>query len=136
MKTFKISIYFNVTWYRVSHEIWQLENSFQCLLSYAVLAIKQFLESRKFVVRFWLHWRPPEGILFHWRALKKCFLQFKTLNSTGGIQMSFLGGYNSTGGILLSFLGVYIYNSTGGIQMSFLGFIIPLEGFRCPSWGG
>ena len=41
------------------------------------------------------------------------------LHSTGGIQMSFLGGYNSTGGIQLSFLGVY--NSTGGIQISFLG---------------
>ena len=32
------------------------------------------------------------------------------LHSTGGIQMSFLGGYNATGGIQLSFLGVY--NST------------------------
>ena len=41
------------------------------------------------------------------------------LHSTGGIQMSFLGGYNSTGEIQLSFLGVY--NSTGGIQISFLG---------------
>ena len=29
------------------------------------------------------------------------------------------GGYNSTGGIQLSFLGVY--NSTGGIQISFPG---------------
>ena len=27
------------------------------------------------------------------------------------------------------------FHSTGGIQMSFLGFIIPLEGFRYPSWG-
>ena len=29
-----------------------------------------WLESRKFVVRFWLHWKPPEGIQFHWRDLK------------------------------------------------------------------
>ena len=29
------------------------------------------------------------------------------LHSTGGIQMSFLGGYNSTGGIQLSLIGVY-----------------------------
>ena len=48
--------------------------------------------------KFWLHWRPPEGIHFHWRGLKKCFLQFKTLrrviyNFTGGIQISFQGVY-------------------------------------------
>ena len=36
-------------------------------------------ESRKFVVRFWLHWKPPEGIQFHWRGLINRFLQFKTL---------------------------------------------------------
>ena len=41
------------------------------------------------------------------------------LQSTGGIQISFLGVYNSTGGIQLSFQGVY--NSTGGIQISFPG---------------
>ena len=32
-----------------------------------------YIESRKFEVRFWLHWRPPEGILFHWRGLKNTF---------------------------------------------------------------
>ena len=80
-------------------------------------------ESQKFVVRFWLHWRQPEGIQFHWRDLKNRFLQFKTLRRViyihGGIQISFLGIHNSTGGIQISFLGVY--NSTGGIQISFQG---------------
>ena len=66
-------------------------------------------------------------------------------NSTGGIQISFLGTYNSTGGIRLSFQGVFnstggiqisflgVYNSTGGIQISFRGVIIPLEGLGYPS---
>ena len=34
-------------------------------------------ESRKFAVRFWLHWRSPEGINFHWRGLKKAFYNLK-----------------------------------------------------------
>ena len=37
------------------------------------------------------------------------------LHSTGGIQMSFLGGNNSTGGIQISILGVY--NFSGGISV-------------------
>jgi len=73
------------------------------------------------------------GILFSLEGFQKILFTIQNftqgdLHSTGGIQMSFLGGYNSTGGIQISFLGVY--NSTGGIQISIQGFIIPLEGFR------
>ena len=42
-------------------------------LNFQDISICEFYESRKFVVRFSLHWRLPEGILFHWRGLKKCF---------------------------------------------------------------
>ena len=64
------------------------------------------------------------GILFSLEGFKKLLFSIWNfiqgdLHSTGGIQISFLGGYNSTGRIQLSFLGVY--NSTGGIQISFLG---------------
>ena len=92
---------------------------------------QQYIDSKRFVVRFRFYWRPPEGFYFHRRdyiftggiifspeGFQKNFTQ-GDLHSTGGIQMSFLGDYNSTGGIQLSFLGGY--NSTGGIQLSFLG---------------
>ena len=65
-------------------------------------------ESRKFVVRFLLHWRPPEGILFHWRGFEKMLFTIQ----------------NFTQGDL---------HSTGGIQMSSWGVIIPLERFSYPS---
>ena len=67
-------------------------------------------ESRKFVVKFSLHWRPPEGIHFHFRGLKKFFLQFETLRRV-------------------------IYIPLWGFSYLSWGFIIPLEGFRYPSWG-
>ena len=41
--------------------------------------------------------------------------------------------WNSTGGIQISFLGVYI--PLEGFSYHSKGFIIPLEGFRYPSWG-
>jgi len=69
-----------------------------------------FDESRKFVVRFWLHWRPQEGIHFHWRGLKKYFLQFKTLRRV-------------------------IYIPLEEFRYPSYGFIIPLEGFRYLSRG-
>ena len=37
-------------------------------------------ESRKFVVRFWFHWRPPEGFIFTGGVWKNAFLQFKTFH--------------------------------------------------------
>ena len=52
------------------------------------------------------------------------------LHSTGGFQMSFLGGYNSTGGIQLSFLGIQI--SFLGAYNSSSGFINTLERFLNP----
>ena len=103
-----------------------------------------FLESRKLVVRFWLHWRLPEGIHFHRRGLKKCFLQFQTLLliwvtevrskiltplettwgnsfSPEGLKKCFLQfqTLHFTGGIQIFFQGVY--NFTGGIQIFFQG---------------
>ena len=115
-------------------------NSCMCYAAVANCQIVNFLESRKFVERFWLQWRPPAGIHFHWRGLKKCFLQFKTFRRVIYIQIYILGGYNSTGGIHLSFQGVYnstggiqlsfqrVYNSTGGIQLSFLGVYNSIDG--------
>ena len=72
--------------------------------------LRSFNELQKFVVRFWLHWRPPEGIHFHWRGLNKCCLQFKTLCRV-------------------------IYIPLEGFRYPFYGFIIPLEGFRYLSRG-
>ena len=65
-------------------------------------------ESRKFIVKFSLHWRPPEGIHFHFRGLKKFFLQFETLHRV-------------------------IYIPLWGFSYLSWGFIIPLEGFSYPS---
>ena len=40
----KDTIFKFVIMYRVSHETWQFINSFKCLLPYAVLDIKDFLQ--------------------------------------------------------------------------------------------
>ena len=109
-------------------------NSCMCYAVVANCQIVNFLESRKFVERFWLHWRPPEGIHFHWRGLKKCFLQFKTFRRVIYIQIYIWGGYNSTGGIQISFRGVY--NSIGGIQISFLGGYKSTGSIELSSMGG
>ena len=69
-----------------------------------------YIESRKFVVRFRFYCRPPEGFYFHWRGLKKCFLQFKTL-------------------------GRVIYIPLEGFRCPSWGVTIPLEGFSYPTWG-
>ena len=37
------------------------------------------IDSKKVVVRFRFHKRPPEGFNFHWRGLKNRYLQFETL---------------------------------------------------------
>ena len=116
-------------------------NSCMCYAAVANCQIVNFLESRKFVERFWLQWRPPAGIHFHWRGLKKCFLQFKTFRRVIYIQIYILGGYNSTGGIHLSFQGFLIplgdsdifpggYNPTGGIQLSFQGVLNSTGGIQ------
>ena len=70
--------------------------------------IQGVIELLKFVVRFWPHWRPPEGIQFHWRGLKNRLLKFKTLRR-----------------------GIYI--PLERFRYLSKGFIIPLEGFRYPS---
>ena len=94
-------------------------------------------DSKKFVVSILLE--TPGGILFSLEGLQKMPFTIQNfthgdLHYTGGIQMSFLGGYNSTGGILLSFLGVY--NSTGGIPMSFLGIYNSTGGIQLSFLGG
>ena len=97
---------------------------------------RNFHESRKFVVRFWFHWRPPEGILFHWRGLKKRFLQFKTLRRV--IYISLEGFRCTSWGVIIPLEG-FSYPSKEfiipleGFRYLSWGFIIPLEGFRCPS---
>ena len=50
-----------------------------CVKSEWVILLKKYLkiESRKFVVRVRLHWRPPEEIHFHWRGLKNAFYNLK-----------------------------------------------------------
>ena len=67
------------------------------------------MDSKKFVVRFRFYWRPPEGFHFHWKGLKTQFFQFETLR-------------------------MVIYNPMEVIVDLSRGFIIPLEGFRYPSW--
>ena len=110
----------------------------RCAGGEIMLLVAIFFESRKFVVRF-----DYTGIQFHWRCLKNCCLQFKTLRRVINIPLeefrSLSGGlsfhcrdsdilpgvYNSTGGIQLSIQGGF--NFTGGIQIFFLRFIIPLK---------
>ena len=93
-------------------------------------------ESRKFVVRFWHHWRPLEGIHFHWRGLKKCFLQFKTLRRVICIPLE--GFRYLSRRIIIPLEGFRnfsrgLINPLKGFRYLFRGFIIPLEGFRHPS---
>jgi len=83
-----------------------------------------YIESRKFVVRFRFYWRPPEGFYFHWRGLKKCFLQFKTLRRVIYIPLE---GF--------SYLSRGVIIPLEGFRNPSWGFIIPLEGFKYPFWG-
>ena len=92
-----------------------------------------FLESRKLVVRFWLHWRLPEGIHFHRRVWKNAFYNFKLYIPLEGFR------YFSRGFIIP--LEGFRYLSRGfiipleGFRYLSRGFIIPLEGFRYLSRG-
>ena len=81
-------------------------------------------DSKKFVVRFRFYWRPPEGFYFHWRGLKNCFLQLKTLRRVIYIPLE---GFRCPSWGVIFPLERFSYPSKG--------FIIPLEGFRYPSWG-
>ena len=69
-------------------------------------------------------WTPLEGIYFHWRGLKKCFLQFKTLRRVIHIPLEGFR-YISWGFII----------PLEGFRNLSRGFIHPLEGFRYPSYG-
>ena len=71
---------------------------------------------------------PLEGIYFHWRGSKRCFLQFKTLRKfiyipLEGLRYLFRFFFNSTGGIQIFSTGgsqislQRVYNSTGGIRI-------------------
>ena len=100
-----------VGWWK-KKQMWNFEN------------LKDPMESRKFAVRFWLQWRPPEGIHFHWRGLKKCFLQFKTLRRVIYIPLEGFR-YLSRGFII----------PLEGFRNLSKGFVIPLERFSYPSYG-
>ena len=64
------------------------------------------------------------GFYFHWRGLKKCFLQFKTLRRVIYIPLE---GFR-----YLSWGFIYPLE---GLRYPSCGFIIPLEGFRYLSRG-
>ena len=64
---------------------------------------QQYIDSKRFVVRFRFYWRPPEGFYFHRRGFKK------TLRRV-------------------------IYIPLEGFRCPSWGIIIPLEGFSYPSW--
>jgi len=113
----------------------------RCAGGEIMLLVAIFFESRKFVVRF-----DYTGIQFHWRCLKNCCLQFKTLRRvinipleefrslSGGLSFHWRdsdilpGVYNFIGGIQISIQGVY--NSTGGIQISIQGVYNSTEGIQ------
>ena len=74
--------------------------------------------------RFRFYLRPLGGFYFHWRGLKKCFLQFKTLRRVIYIPLE---GFR-----YLSWGFIYPLE---GLRYPSCGFIIPLEGFRYLSRG-
>ena len=43
----------------------------------SMLFFRKYFESRKFLIRFSLQQRPPEGIYFHWRGLKNRYNNIK-----------------------------------------------------------
>ena len=101
--------------------------------------MNQRSEIKKFVVRFWHHWRPlVEGFHFHWKGFKNSCLQFKTfrrviyipldvyLNPSSESIISLEGYLNPSSGNL-KILDVYLNPSSESI--------IFLEGYLNPSSG-
>ena len=101
------------------------------------MQIVQNCDSKKFLVRFRFYWRSP-GFYFHWSGLKKCFLQFKTLQRVINIPPE--GFRYLSRGVIIPLEG-FSYPSWGviipleGFIYPSWGFIIPMEGSRYPSYG-
>ena len=102
--------------------IFQTSFNYRTSYYYYILWLSIFFESRKFVVRFSLHWRPLEGIHFHWTGLKKFFLQFKLY--AGWFTFHWRDSDIFPVGLKFHWRDSDIFPG---------GFIIPLEGFRYPS---
>ena len=72
----------------------------------------QIIDSKKFVVRFWLHWGSLERFKFHWRGLENCVLQVETLSRVIYIQLE---GFKCPFWGLNPLEGKDILNPSGGI---------------------
>ena len=98
-------------------------------------------DSKKFVVRFRFYWRPPEGFYFHWRGLKNCFLQLKTLRRVIYIPLegfrcpSFLLTFHTFHPSFLFVFTHFFHPVQPGYLNPSSGIINPQEGYLNPSSG-